>query len=166
MKKLCRIAFSLLLLAGCTASYATAQAWDTYASEEFDIQFDVPSGWITEVDGDILISTGDGIVLVVAAVKDESISTQDLFKLQVESLDLEAEGEYEEIELLGGMLGIIGSGAGVIEGEVVGIILLAATLDENNYVAYIYALPEAFDEHQDTMVDIITSLAPLGWEVE
>lgn len=155
--------FLLAVVVGFSALPASAQEWITYESETFDLQFNLPAGWETEVDGETLTATGAGIVFVLTAVKDASISTAELFEIQVETLDMEADGEYEEIELRGGILGVLGSGAGVIEEEVVGMILLAATLDENNYLAYIFALPETFDYYQDTMVEVITSLAPLGW---
>jgi hypothetical protein len=76
---------------------------------------------------------------------------------------MDSEIEYEEVEMRGGMLGIIGSGAGTIEGQVVGVILLAATFDENNYLAYISATPESFEAQEGVMVDVLTSLAPYGW---
>ena len=163
MKKRYNTALLLALLVGLSTVPATAQEWITYESDVFDLQFDLPARWATEVDGETLTSTGEGIVFVLTAVKEASISTEELFNIQVETLDIDAEGDYEEIELRGGILGVIGSGAGVIEGEVVGLILLAATLDENNYLAYIFATPETFEQSEDTMVEIITSLAPLGW---
>lgn len=166
MKTLCRITFTLLLLAGFAAFQATAQGWSTYESEAFGLQFDLPDGWITQVDGDMLVSTGDGIVMVVGAANDDSIDTYDLFAMMVENMGIEAEGEYEELEMAGGILGVLGTGVGDIEGETVGVVLLAATLDAANYFAYIYATPDAYEANVDTMIDIITSLAPLGWEYE
>lgn len=158
------VLFTLLL--GPVASPILAQGWDTFASEEFDLQFDLPSNWLVEVDGETVIAEGNGIVFVLGAVKDASISTKELFDIQVETLDMDAEGTYDEIELEGGILGIIGSGAGVVNEEVVGIILLAATLDENNYLAYIFAPPNVFQQNEETMVDVITSLVPFGWDEE
>jgi hypothetical protein len=158
--------FTLLLLAfliGLAASPALAQSWVTYDSEKFDIQFAVPDYWSTDVDGDLLVSEGDGVVFVLTAVKEGSISTEELFFIQVDNLDMDSEIEYEEVEMRGGMLGIIGSGAGTIEGQVVGVILLAATFDENNYLAYIFATPESFEAQEGVMVDVLTSLAPYGW---
>jgi hypothetical protein len=140
-----------------------AQSWVTYDSEKFDIQFAVPDYWSTDVDGDLLVSEGDGVVFVLTAVKEGSISTEELFFIQVDNLDMDSEIEYEEVEMRGGMLGIIGSGAGTIEGQVVGVILLAATFDENNYLAYIFATPESFEAQEGVMVDVLTSLAPYGW---
>jgi len=166
MKTLFRLTFSLFLLASFAVSQATAQGWSTYESEAFGLQFDLPDAWTTEFDGDLLVSTGDGIVMVVGAANDDSIDTYDLFGMMVENMGFESEGEYEELEMAGGILGVLGTGVGEIEGETVGVILLAATLDAANYFAYIYATPEAYEANVDTMIDIITSLAPLGWEYE
>lgn len=163
MKKLPFVLLIVAFLIGLSASPALAQEWVAYDSEEFDIQFAVPDTWSTEVDGDLLISEGDGVVFVLTAVKEGSISTEELFFIQVDNLDMDSEIEYEEVEMRGGMLGIIGSGAGTIEGQVVGVILLAATYDENNYLAYVFATPESFEYHEDVMVNVLTSLAPYGW---
>ena len=143
---------------------ALAQDWEYFESEKFNIQFAVPTSWSTTVDGDYLISTGDGIVFVFGSVKDASIGMGELFDIQVATLGFEAEGESEEIELPSGLLSIMGFGAGEIEGQVVGMILLATNLDENNYFAYIYTNAEVFEEYEDVMVDIITSIGPRGWE--
>jgi hypothetical protein len=104
--------------------------------------------------------------MVVGAANDDSIDTYDLFGMMVENMGFEAEGEYEELEMAGGILGVLGTGVGDVEGETMGVVLLAATLDAANYFAYIYATPEAFEANVDTMIDIVTSLAPLGWEYE
>jgi len=141
-----------------------AQDWVTIESEEFDVQFDIPENWEIEMDGDTVTAFGNGIFFVLAAVKDDSISTEELFEIQVEQLEVDSEGEVEEVELRGGILGLLGAGAGVIDGEVVGIMLLAATMDENNYLAYIFAAPAKFERKADLLADVITSLAPLGFE--
>lgn len=159
-------AIFLSIFFGLLTVPASAQDWVTYESEAFDIQFDIPDCWETEIEDEMLTATGEGIVFVLTAVKDESVSTKELFDIQVETMNMEAEGEYEEIELPGGILGVIGSGSGVIDGEVVGVILLAATLDDNNYLVYIFADPDAFEKNEAVMVDIITSLAPRGWVEE
>ncbi len=133
-------------------------------SEEFEIQFAIPESWETEVDGDTVTSYGNGVVFVLTAVKDNSISTEELFEIQIENLDMDTEGEVEEIELAGGIIGMLGGGAGIIEGEVAVVMLLAATLDDNNYLAYVFAKPKKFDKFEDTIIDVITSLEPLGFE--
>ncbi|HMB90471.1 MAG TPA: hypothetical protein VKP65_06470 [Rhodothermales bacterium] len=166
MKTPYRIIFTLLLFISVAATQAKAQGWSTYESEAFGLQFDLPDDWTTEVDGDMLVATGDGIVMVVGAANDDSIDTYDLFGMMVENMGFEAEGEYEELEMAGGILGVLGTGVGEVEGETVGVVLLAATLDAANYFAYIYATPEAYEANVDTMIDVITSLAPLGWEYE
>lgn len=153
----------VLFLVPGTAS-VHAQDWITYSSSKFDLQFMIPDYWKTTVNGDMLVSEGDGIIFVLTAVKDESLSTLELFEIQVETLDMEVEGEYEEIDLTGGIQAVLGAGAAIIEGEAGGIVLLAATLDENNYLAYIYAEPDVYEEYEDVMVDIITSLEPYGWD--
>ena len=89
---------------------------------------------------------------------------EDLFAMQVETLGFEAEGEYETIELPSGMVAILGYGAGTIQDQVVGMILLATNLDENNYFAYIYTNADMIGDYEDVMTDILTSIGPLGWE--
>jgi len=153
-----------LVFSLCIIISANAQSWITYESEEFDLQFEIPGYWSTSVDDETIISEGDGIVFVLSAMKESSVSTYELFEIQVETLDMDAEGEYEEIDLEGGIHGIIGYGIADIEGEEGALILLAATLDENNYLAYIFCDPEYFEDNEDIMVDIITSLAPYDWE--
>lgn len=149
------------LVLGLISYPAAAQEWDIYESEEFDLQFSIPADWETVVEEDMITAAGDGIVFVLGAVKDESISTLELFEIQVDALEVEAEGEYEELELAGGIQAVIGSGPAVIDGEVVALILLAATLDENNYIAYIFVDPEMYDAYEDLMVEVITSMQPL-----
>lgn len=161
-----RILCVLAAIAICSSIPATAQSLTTFESKEFDVQFDIPSHWETEVDGETLVAAGDGIVFVITAVKESSVSTEELFSIQVDNLGMDAEGEYEHIELNGGIQGVIGSGAATLDDEPIGVILLAATLDDNNYLAYIFAEPNVFEQHGDTMVEIITSLAPLGWTGE
>lgn len=141
-----------------------SQDWVTIESEEFDVQFDIPETWEVEIDGDTVTAFGNGIIFVLTAVKDDSISTEELFEIQVEELEIESEGEVEEIELRGGIIGLFGAGAGIIDDEVMGIMLLAATMDENNYLAYVFAAPKKFERKSDLIADIITSLAPLGFE--
>ncbi len=170
MKKLSQICLTVCVLpviAGIIVSSTLmvhAQDWVVMESEEFDVQFEVPANWETEAEGDTVTSYGNGIVFVLTAVKDDSISTEDLFYAQVDALDIDSEGEIDDIELRGGILGILGAGVGEIDGEVVGIMLLAATMDDNNYLAYIFAAPRKFERKADLIADVITSLAPLGYE--
>lgn len=141
-----------------------SEDWVTVESEEFDVQFDIPESWELEFDGDTVTAFGNGIAFVLTAVKDNSITTEELFEIQVEELEIESEGEVEEIELQGGIIGLFASGAGIIDDEVTGIMLLAATMDENNYLAYVFAAPKKFERKIDLISGIITSLAPLGFE--
>ena len=158
-----RLYLILIFSAGVFFS-TSAQSWTTYESEEFDLQFEIPDYWSTVVDDETVISEGDGIVFVLTAMKESSISTYELFEIQVETLDLDADGEFEEIDLEGGIHGIIGYGIADMDGEEGALILLAATLDENNYLAYIFCDPEYFEDNEDIMVDVITSLAPYEWD--
>jgi hypothetical protein len=162
MKKLfvcvCIVATGLLI--GSTE--ATAQ-WSTYRAEAFNIQIDVPDAWNTTVEGDLLESTSDdgSIVLLLYPYKDESISTEELFYMVVEELGFESEGDVQEIEDLNGLHAYLGVGVGDVDGDPVGIVLISATYDENNYIGYIFTNIDAYEGHADTMINIISSLAPL-----
>ncbi|MFT5470275.1 MAG: hypothetical protein ACI8UO_005402 [Verrucomicrobiales bacterium] len=168
MSRLTAIPFLLFLFITssffCLPSLSHAQKMEIIESEEFDIQFEIPTNWELEIEEDSVAAFGNGIVFVITAVKDDSITTKELFEIQVETLEMESEGEVEEVELKGGIHGMLGGGAGVIDGDVVGLVLLAATLDENNYLAYIFAEPKKFERQKDLIFNVITSLAPLGFE--
>lgn len=139
----------------------SAQAWTTYQSIPYNIQFDVPPHWDVGLDGESLIASGAGAVFVISVIEDIAISAEDLFYIQGETLDVEFDGEYDEIELEGGIYGLIGVGEAIIDGEDVDIILLAAKSAEIGYLAYIVSEPNASDHDWDVMIDIVTSLAPL-----
>lgn len=164
MKKRTMLSLLPVLLLGLVSMSAQAQDWEYYQSEKFDIQFAVPTSWSTTVDGDYLVSAGDGIVFVLGSVKDNTIDMGELFNMQVETLGFDSEGEYEELELPSGMYAIMGYGAGAIQNQLVGMILLSTNWGDNNYFAYIYTDPDKIEYYENVMVDIITSIGPLDWE--
>ncbi len=163
MKKILFITGVSLLLAGLLFADVT---WDTFQAEDFNIQFQIPENWTVETDDDqdvpSLFATNpkQDIALVVLVYKDESISTEELFDQAVDNLDMELEGEAEETEI-NGMNAWVGVGAGLIDDEAAGIVVMAATFDENNYVAYIFTEADAFEKRANLMEQIINSFAPI-----
>ena len=149
-----------------SATVLTAVQWNTVTADKFNIQFKIPANWSTETDDDadvpsmISASPEEDIVLIGYVYKDSDISTEELLDQAVDGLNMDLEGEAEETEI-NGMLAWIGVGAGVIDDEVVGIIIMAATHKDNNYVVYIFTKADAFEDNFDLMEEIVTSFTPL-----
>jgi len=163
MKKIIILSALALLMSSCLFADVT---WSTFQAEDFNIQFDIPDNWTTESKDDETVPTffatnpKQDIALVLLIYKDESISTEELFDQAVDNLDMELEGEAEQTEI-NGLDAWLGVGAGVIEGETAGIVIMAATYDENNYVAYIFTEADAFEKRAEMMEQIINSFAPI-----
>lgn len=166
MSKLMQLGGLVALLAIGAASDVRAQEWDTYTSEAFNIAFSIPAGWQTETQADedvpsLVSQSPDGnIVLVVLAYEDEEIGTEALLDNAVDMLDIELEGEAEEQDL-NGLHAWVAVAAGDVEGTDAGIVIMAATYEANNYIAYIFTPAEAFEEHVEIMGAIIDSFAPI-----
>lgn len=156
-----------IALASPTAAQTDDGTWDTYSSAEFNVQFDVPAGWKVEhlrdsdVPGLIAYSEDRGITLVVLAYKDRSIGTEALLDEAVDLLDMDLAGEAAQEEL-NGFDAWIAEAEGFIDDVEVGLFILAATYDDNNYVAYIFTPIDGFDENAEVMNDILDSFSPLN----
>lgn len=165
MKKLFG-ALLLGVLAAALPSAAQAQAMDRYESHEFNIQFDVPASWHTEVSEDseiptlVSVSPEGSVVLVVLSYEGAEIGTEELLDEAVESLEIELEGEARE-EDINGLHAWVAEATGNMEGDDVGMFIMAATYDENNYVAYVFSELDEFDRNAAVMNAILNSFAPL-----
>ena len=163
MKKTLAILGMMLIMASVV--FADME-WTTYQSKEFNLQFDIPDHWQVETDDDAEVPSlmahdeDSQIIMMVLAYKDESISTEDLFDQAVDNLDMEIEGEAEHGDH-NGMDSWFGLGDGTIDDEKVGIVILAATYDENNYVVYIFTPADVYEDNVNIMDTIINSVAPL-----
>lgn len=159
-------ALFLGLLAAALPSAAQAQAMDRYESREFNIGFDVPAGWHTEVSADsevpslISMSPDESVVLVVLSYEDAEIGTEELLDEAVDFLEVELEGEAREEEI-NGLHAWVAAAGGNMEGVDVGMFIMAATHGENNYVAYIFTDVESIEQNADVMNAILDSFAPL-----
>jgi len=56
---------------------------------------------------------------------------------------------------------IVGEGKGKIDGEKVGMFIMAATYNEDNHVVYIFTEYSKFDNNAEVMNQILDSFAPL-----
>lgn len=159
-------ALLLGVLAAVLPSAAQAQAMDRYESREFNISFDVPASWHTEASEDsevpslVSVSPDESVVLVVLSYQDAEIGTEELLDEAVEFLEIELEGEARE-ENINGLHAWVAAAGGSVEGEEVAMFIMAATYDENNYVAYIFTDVESIDQNADVMNAILDSFAPL-----
>ncbi|MBN2412690.1 hypothetical protein JXQ31_13455 [candidate division KSB1 bacterium] len=162
MKK-AKIIIMVFLLTGMVFS---AVNWKTFQAKNFNIQFKVPEDWTTETDHDedvpSLLSTSpdEDMALMVYAYKDSTLSTEELFDQAVENLNMELDGDAEETEI-NGMQAWLGGGAGKIDDQVVGIVIMAATYNENNYIVYIFTETDVFEDNTDLMEEIINSFSPI-----
>jgi hypothetical protein len=167
MKKIATLfLLAFLIIPG---SYCFAQEMDTYEAKSFNLKFDIPQGWETKIDQDedvpsLEADSPDGsISLMVLIYKDASILPEDLFKSTTESLALEIDGEYHQEET-NDMPAFIGQGSAVIADMKVGIVLMTATYEENNYVIYIFTEYSSFNSNVEIMNKILDSFAPLDDE--
>lgn len=150
-------------------NFCFAQEMDTYEAKSFNLKFDIPQGWETTIDQDedvpsLEADSPDGTIsLMVLVYKDDSIIPEDLFNSTTESLDIDIDGEYHQEET-NDMLAFIGQGSTTIADEKVGIVLMTATYEENNYVIYIFTEYSSFNSNVDIMNKILDSFAPLDDE--
>lgn len=155
-----------VLLLFVMSNLTLGQEWETYESKEYNIQFDVPAKWKTThgIKKDIPYleseSPDGSVVLFVYVYEDSEISTEELFDKAVDDLDLDLEGEAEEEEI-NGLHAWVGEATGKIEGEKVGMFIMAATYDEFNYVAYIFTEEAKFEKNAKVMNKILDSFEPI-----
>jgi hypothetical protein len=162
------LSLSCLALAGllALAPVASAQQWETYQGSAYNIQFDVPATWATTTgdhDGvPVLTSTSaEGtMALVVYVYKDSSVSTEELMDGAVDDLDLTLSGQATE-EDINGLHAWVAEATGVIEGDEVGMFIMGATYDEDNYVAYVFTEAAKFRQNADVMNRILNSFRPI-----
>lgn len=165
-KKSITILLALFIISG---NYCFAQEMDTYEAKTFNLKFDIPQGWETKIDQDedvpsLEADSPDGsISLMVLVYKDDSIMPEDLFNTTAEQLDIDIDGEYHQEET-NDMLAFIGQGSATISDEQVGIVLMTATYEENNYVIYIFTDYSSFNSNVEIMNKILDSFAPLDEE--
>lgn len=152
-----------VLFASALALSANAKEWETYESEQFDVQFKIPASWSVESDENTLLAAPEAgdVSFAIVAYQDTEIGTQELFEKFVNNIGLDAEGEYEEIEDYNGFHAYMGHGVAEIEGSPMLMIAVALTLDANNLIAYVFCNPEQAESKQDVMTEILRSISPL-----
>lgn len=165
MKKSVWVSAVCLLFTLFLAQSAFTQ-WQTFESEEHNVQFQIPAGWTTEsseMNGipELVAESAEGtMAMYVFSYKDATISTDELFDQTVADLDFESKGDSWE-ENINGFMCVVGEGSGKIEGEKVGMFIMAATYNEDNHVAYIFTEYSKFDKNAEVMNQILDSFAPL-----
>lgn len=166
MRKLGR-AFVCLCVLTLVASPVLAQQWEWFSSEKHNIKFSVPGKWKTSSGTNangvpfLESESSDGsLYLMVYAYKDSSLSTEDLLDKAVDDLGVKLTGEANEEEI-NGLHAWVGEATGRIEGQPVGLFIMAATLDEDNYVAYVFTEQSKFDKNAPVMNKILDSFTPL-----
>lgn len=143
-----------------------AQEMDTYESKDFNIKFKVPAQWHTLVksDKDVpyleSISPDEATYLFVYSYKDSKISTEELLDQQVTMLEMSLKGTKQEEEI-NGLHAWVAEATGKIQRMDVGMFIMAATYNENNYVAYIFTDESKFDVNSKMMNAILDSFEPL-----
>ena len=160
--------FGILVASMGAAAFAASQgsSWERYENAAMNISFQVPGGWSTTAGSEdgvpmlTSLSPDESISLVVVAYKDEAIGTEELLDRAIEELDAELEGEAEELDI-NGLHAWMATGVGVIDGGDVGLVIMAATYDENNYVAYVFSDIDVFERNAELMGTIIGTFAPL-----
>ncbi len=156
-----------LLVLAFAASPALAQQWESYSSEKHNIKFSVPGKWKTTSGTNpngvpfLESESPDGsLYLMVYAYTDSSLSTEDLLDKAVDDLGLKLTGEANEEEI-NGLHAWVAEATGRIDGQPVGLFIMAATYDEHNYVAYVFTEQSKFDKNADVMNKILDSFAPI-----
>lgn len=149
----------------CAPSLVSAQAWETYENKDFAIQFQVPGKWKVETStkNDVPMleaeSPDGSMYLFVYSYEDSSISTEELLDKAVDDLDFTVKGEAKQ-EDINGLDAWVAEATGRMDGLPVGLFIMAATYDDNNYVAYIFTEQKAFDRNAKVMNRILDSFKP------
>lgn len=157
----CLVAVSVI------ASPALAQQWEWYSSDTYNIKFSVPGKWkttaATNTNGVPYLESEspDGtLYLMVYAYTDSSLSTEDLLDKAVDDLDVKLTGEANEEEI-NGLHAWVAEATGRIDGQPVGLFIMAATYEDYNYVAYVFTEQKLFDKNADVMNRILDSFTPI-----
>lgn len=146
---------------------ALPQEWDTFESKDFNIKFDVPADWTsaayTESDIPYLesFSPDESMSLIVYAYKSMDISAVDLLRQAADDLGIALVGEANEKDI-NGLNAWITEATGILYEVNAGLFIMAATYEDNNYVAYVFSEESRFEKNADTMNKIINSFAPLN----
>lgn len=155
------LCFSLLLTINISA-----QKWETFEAKEYNLKINVPQNWSTstgEIDGIPYlesVSPDETVYLMIYVYQDASISTEQLLDNAVNDLGIALEGEATNRNL-NGMDAWVAEAGGVINDDMVGLYVAAATYDVNNYVAYIFTGIDFFEKNYKVMNQIIESMSPI-----
>jgi len=165
MKSVLRVPLFLFVLILSHTS-AIAQTWESYEAADYNVKFSVPADWktTTGMEGEVPYlesESKDGeIYFFIFIYKDASISTEQLLDNAVKDLGIKLTGDAAQ-ENLNGMDAWVASATGMMENMEVGMFIMAATYDENNYVAYIFTPAELSDKNSEIMNKIIDSVEPM-----
>lgn len=167
MKKFIKPFLVFVLLTFSIINTVFAQTMQTYSSPEYNIKFSVPSIWITStgIENDVPFlesqSPEKQIDLFVFVYKDSKISTRELLYATIKEFDVTLNPDVVKHESLNGLDAYYGDFYGTWRGTKVGIIILAAKYEDNNYIAYIETDEKDFDKNGVLMDKIIDSFAPV-----
>lgn len=156
---------SLLLLAFLFLTGASySQEWDTYESGDYNFSISIPSDWKTstgEEDGIPYlesISPDETLSLFIFVYKDETIGLQQLMDNAISDMGVGIVGEASPHNL-NGLNALVAKAFGNINGVEIDMLVVTATFNENNYVAYTFTASDNYDKNSATMTKIINSLS-------
>ncbi|MBP7828384.1 MAG: hypothetical protein KA248_00555 [Kiritimatiellae bacterium] len=136
---------------------------ETVKVKELGAAIQLPGDWETEVEedsaGDPLFtaSSEDGnLVVNIGIMEAPGMSASALLKKYLEGLDMKLEGDVEKLEIEGLPAAVAGA-SGEMEGEPLLGVMMIVIGDEKAYIVQALASEEAFNDHEDLLVEIISS---------
>ena len=158
------VAFCLFVAAGTGFAQGS---WETFENKDFNIRFQVPGKWKTHTDTNkagvpfLEAESPDGsLYLFVYAYKDASLSTDDLLDKAIADLGMKLKGDAQD-EDINELQALVAEATGSIDGRPVGMFIMAATFEDDNYVAYVFTELAKFDKNTGVMNQILDSFAPI-----
>lgn len=157
---------SAMAAAGPLVAPSQSAQWEAFENRELNIGFQLPPGWTTSTemrDGVpmlLSVSPDESMSLLVYAYSDTTLGTEELLQQAIDDLDGQIEGEKTE-ENLNGLHAWVATAAGTLDGAPIGLVIMAATSDAHNYVAYVFTDLDAFERNAEIMGTIIGTFAPL-----
>jgi hypothetical protein len=151
---------------GGPAESSSEAAWQTFKSEQFNIQFEVPPGWsvqsttVAERPTLTAASPDEGMRLYVYSGRGRDLPTEEVLDTAAGELDFTVTGEKHQ-ESINGMDAWVAEAEGSKQGVRLGLFIAALRGAEHDHVAYIGSEHSRFDANAGVMNRILDSFREL-----
>lgn len=169
-----RFCFILALVAGAHVAPATvpnalAQPgdWERYDNAGMNVGFSVPPDWIVTIEEEdglpVLTATSpdESAAVVVYSFKEAGIQSEQLLDDAIADLEGQVEGVAQGRDI-NGLSAWVAEAQGVIDGEEVALVVMAANNGDDNHVAYGFSSIDSLDQNGETLRAVMASFAPAG----